>query len=889
MQRASYPSVPWRRLSAAAFCFFFLGSYDPNAASAAQGTPEGTPADATYRVPDQLLVALADAPQPPLVLPDPQRHWLLELWYEVLPPITDLAQPELGLAGLRINPQTDGNSRRQFFTQIKLVSIADAAEHTVSGLPPGARISGVSWSPDSKHIVFTNTRKDGAELWVVEVAFGRARRLSGVRPSLILNNAPLWLADSRSLLCALVPDGRGEAPTEKQLVLGPVVQETSDRPAPARTYRNLLNNSYDEALFEYYLTVQLARIDLDGKVRLLGSPGLRRATPSPDGEYLLVETFHRPFSYTVPFERFPRLVEVWDANGVRVQQIADLALREETPITFDSVPAGRRFIYWRDDTPATLTWVEALDGGDGSSPADLRDRVYVLAAPFTDSPRPIASLAYRFAEIIWSPDGRALLTEVWRKTRRFRTWIVRPNATTETQPTLLFDRSLEDRYGDPGQPLTAINKYGHSVLRITSSGGKLFFIGAGASPEGERPFIDAYEIEAAGSRSPNRLFRSEAPFYEQPVDLLDDAGRYLLLRRESPSEPPNYFVRDLKTSALRQITFFPHPAPQLSAVRKEVIRYNREDGVPLSGTLYLPSGYQPAAGPLPVILWAYPNELKSATAAGQGAPSPYRFDQPGWWSPISWVLRGYAVLNDPGMPIIGAGDAEPNDTYVQQLVADAKAAVDELVRRGIADPKRIAICGHSYGATMVANLLEHSRLFAAGIALSGAYNRTLTPFGFQLEERTLWQAPEVYENVSPFIHADEITAPILIVHGQADDNPGTELQQSERFYKALKGLGAPARLVLLPWEGHSYRARESILHLLWEMDRWLDLKVKQKDTEVAPITAPALPPVPFPHVAVTKQRSLTLCATPQPAISVSRAAPGTNSPRWPPESAESKR
>jgi dipeptidyl aminopeptidase/acylaminoacyl peptidase len=850
MVRAFRPLSP-RRLGFAALLALgvlcgLLGPALPAAAQAGDGAPA---APAEYRTPPQVLADLADAPRTPAVSLDPSRQWLLELPYPGLPPIGELAQRELRLAGLRIDPQTDGQTRQLYFTGMKLVHLADRAERPVTGLPPAARVSGVTWSPDGRRVAFAVTRKDGIEPWVLEVATGHARRLADVRLSLVLDRSPHWLSDSQSLLCALVPAGRGPEPPAPEVPPGPVIQQSAGRAAPARTYQDLLKNAYDEALFEHYLTVQLARIDLDGKVQPIGTPDLRLAEPSPDGRHLLVETLHRPYSYLVPFERFPRRFEVWDLAGTVEGRIADLPLREEVPISFDSVPEGPRSVHWRSDAPATLAWVEALDGGDARRAAERRDRVLLLAAPFSGRPRTLADLGYRYARLHWGRGDLALITEAWRKNRRTRTWIVKPDAPGAA-PELLFDRSSEDRYGNPGEPQMMPNANGREVLRI-AGGNTLFFAGPGASPEGERPFLDALDVRGGGGASasapkPRRLFRSAAPWYENPVDLLD--GTHLLVRRESVTAPPNYFVRDLAAGTLRQVTSFPNPAPQLAGVQKEVIHYRRADGVELSAILYLPAGHRPGDGPLPLLLWAYPLEFKSADAAGQLTPSPYRFQQISWSSPVIWVARGYAVLDNPSMPIVGAGEAEPNDTYVEQLVADATAAVDEVVRRGVAERGRIAVAGHSYGAFMTANLLAHSHLFATGIAMSGAYNRTLTPFGFQSEERTLWQAPGVYTEMSPFQHADQVAAPILIIHGQADNNPGTDPVQSERFYNAVKGLGGTARLVLLPYESHGYRGRESVLHVLWEMDGWLDRYLKAGATAAAPggkgVTSPPQPAAP---------------------------------------------
>jgi len=326
-----------------------------------------------------------------------------------------------------------------------------------------------------------------------------------------------------------------------------------------------------------------------------------------------------------------------------------------------------------------------------------------------------------------------------------------------------------------------------------------------------------------------RLFQSQAPYYEDPQILLDAEGTRALISRESPTEPTNYYVRDLAANGkLRELTHFPNPLPQLVGVKKEQIRYKRKDGVELTGTLYLPPHYDPKKdGPRPMLMWAYPAEFKSADAAGQVTDSPYRFNRISYWGPQAFLTMGYTVLDNFSVPIVGEGSKEPNDTYIPQLVASAEAAVDEVVRRGVADRNRIAVGGHSYGAFMTANLLAHTRLFKAGIARSGAYNRTLTPFGFQSEERNYWQAPEVYNTMSPFNYADHIKDALLMIHGEQDNNSGTFPIQSERMYAAIKGLGGTARLVLLPNEAHAYRARESIMQMLAEMNNWLDVYVKQ--------------------------------------------------------------
>ncbi|MCP4654348.1 MAG: prolyl oligopeptidase family serine peptidase [bacterium] len=790
------------------------------------------PAEDGYRVPPEALVDIVDAPLTPVVRTSPNLEWMLLLELPSLPPIRELAQPELRLAGMRIKPRINGPSRRLPFSGITVVRISDGSTYEIDGLPEPARIGNLSWSPDGSHIAFTNVRdgdrESGIELWIAEIATGRARRLKDATLSLTAGIAPAWLADSRELVCALVPGDRGDEPRASMVPSGPVIQENVGKTAPARTFQDLLKNAHDEALFEYYFTAELVRISLDGVLTPIGEPGLLwDVDPSPDGRYLQVQILHRPFSYLVRADRFPQRIEVWDLDGNLVRQITDRPLQEGIPIAFGSVPTGPRSCRWRDDAPATLVWAEALDGGDAGKQAEQRDRLYLLEAPFTGDPIPWVTLALRAAGVTWGSDELALVDEFWWKTRTVRTWIAKPG-TPDAPPEILVDRSFEDHYNDPGFPDRKVNAMGRPVLRTGEDGRKLFLIGPGGSPEGDRPFLDVLDLT---TRETRRIFRSEAPYYERPVRLLDDKGRYVLTRRESVSEPPNFFVRDVKKNKLRQLTSFPHPAPQLLGIHKELIRYPREDGVELTATLYLPADYTPEEGPLPMVMWAYPREFKSADAAGQVTDSPYRFDRVSGYSSLLWLTQGYAVLDGPTMPIVGEGDEEPNDTFRHQLVMSARAAVDEVVRRGVAKAGHIAIGGHSYGAFMTGNLLAHSDLFAAGIARSGAYNRTLTPFGFQAEERSFWEAPEIYFAMSPFMHAEKVNEPILLIHGEADNNSGTFPMQSERFYKALKGHGATARLVMLPHESHGYLARESILHMLWETHQWIEKYVRNAGGE----------------------------------------------------------
>ena len=778
--------------------------------------------DLKYQIPPEELVTIVDAPATPSVNVSPDNEWMLILPRPNLPSIDEISQPELRIAGIRINPRTNGPSHPRYFTGIILKNLNSMKETQIT-LPDNSRITNIDWAPDNKKFAFTLTKKENIELWVADISSKSAKKISG---DFAINDAfatPfLWMPDGKQIICLVVPSKRKALQSRSEVPEGPIVQESMGKKAPARTYQDLLKNPYDEALFEYYLTSQMMIFDLNGNATPLALPRIYSGfSPSPNGKYLLVSTIHRAYSYIVPLYRFPQKIEVWDMSGKPVFQVADIPLTEEIPIGFDAVRSGPRAVSWRSDAPATLCWVEAQDGGDPRANAAIRDRIFMLAAPFHKIPTEIAALSLRYRNISWQSGKFALVEERWWRSRRAKTWIIQPD-NPQKRPLILFDRSYEDRYTDPGRPLFEINRAGHAVIKKEKN--FIFFVGRGSSSKGDRPFLDAFNVKTLESV---RLWRSEAPFYETPVTIVDFKHHRMLSRRESKTMPPNYFLHNWKNDQLVQLTDFPHPTPQLKNIQKEILKYVRDDGVQLTATLYLPEGYSPNQGTLPVFMWAYPREFKNKKAAGQMRGSPYQFIRVRWSSPAIWVTRGYAVLDGPTMPIIGEGNKEPNDSYVEQLVASAKAAVDELVKRGIADPERIAIGGHSYGAFMTANLLAHSDLFAAGIARSGAYNRTLTPFGFQSEERTFWQAPDVYFKMSPFMHADKINEPILLIHGEADNNSGTFPLQSKRFYHALKGLGATVRLVMLPHESHGYRARESVLHVLWEMNQWLERYVKK--------------------------------------------------------------
>ena len=791
-----------------------------------------------YRLPPQSVVDIINAQPEPSVIISPDGRGMLLIEFDAMPDIADLARPMDRLAGLRIDPHANTTFRSGYRKGLLYQPVGAVTDD--AGEPPAAlrikteqtqpKIGIVKWSHNSHDFAFTVLTDQGTALYSTNVD-SLTPKLVHSRFSSVLTNLQ-WMPDGKHLIFSVVPQDHTPPPVPRSPI-GPRIEESFGNTSPTRTYQDLLKTPHDEDLFEFHATTEIVVASVDGNIVQQWPRGMYAdVSPAPDGEHVLVTRLKKPFSYLLTYHQFAMEVDVCNAAGETICQIADIPVAENIPI--EGVRTEARLIHWMSSRRASVCYTTALDGGDPNQAADFRDQVWVTEAPFTSDPTPLMKVQHRHYGISYFADPDTMITTEYDRDER---WIKNRLYDVEkslTDSTVIVDRSIRDKYNDPGRIVQKCDASGHYVVDLR--GDSVFRSGIGASETGNRPFLDQQNLTTLKT---NRIWQCDHDSLEsvvkllpQPSDDLDDL--VWLSSHQSPSSPPNLLLKKRVASsnsvgAGRPITHFQDPTPQIRGIKKEIVTYQRSDGVQLSATLYLPADHQPGQR-LPLLVWAYPQEFNDPSTAGQVSGSSQRFTRMVGISHLTAVTQGYAVMDNATMPVIGDPETM-NDTFIQQIVDAAQAAVDYAVERGVADRARTAVGGHSYGAFMTANLMAHSQIFRAGIARSGAYNRTLTPFGFQSERRSYWEAKSVYNNISPFMSADKIQRPLLIMHGEKDNNSGTFPLQSERLYQAIKGNGGTARLVILPHESHGYIARQSVLHTQAEMIVWLDQYVKNKPSE----------------------------------------------------------
>ncbi|MEM9545965.1 MAG: prolyl oligopeptidase family serine peptidase [Bacteroidota bacterium] len=790
--------------------------------------PKAHAQENAWKSPDQDILDIVHAPQLPRITISPTKTHMMLSDPIIYPSLSELAGPMLKLAGIRVNPKNNYYHGSHGGTSPRILTIED--KKTVDlAIPENAELMSTSWTVDGQRFAAYIGFEDRIELWLGDIS-GHLEKVPGMILNPLMDGAAKWFPDQEKLLIRRIKD-RGPAPQKPSMPKGPKILE--DAGATARsTYeaRNLLETAYDDELFSYYTQCELVIYDTKTKETKVVGPAATYmwAGISPDGNYLLIERLKEPWSHEVAWWRFANDAEVWDLDGNLIKTIINHPVANEVPV--QGVITGPRSISWQPTAPHTLYWREALDGGDPTSQAEFRDKLMRWEAPFTSEPEEVFKAEHRIQSTMWGQTDGMLMVYQRERMKRWRyVWLLDVNEGTSR---LWFDLNENDRYNDPGYPLFTQLENGKYVIQVDD--GEMYFRGRGGTKEGDRPFVDRRNIETGETE---RIFRCAKDKYEYFVGFAEEDNSFIM-SSESSTSVPNFYLAQFGKSITADegestremtktlITDFVDPSPELREIENKIVRYMREDSVELSFQLLLPPGYEEGTK-VPTVVYAYPLEYSGAKTAGQVRGSSNRFMRIWGASHKYFLMRGYAVLDNTAMPMIGDPETV-YDSFVPQLVADAEAAVKKAVDMGIADPDRIGVIGHSHGGLMVANLLAHTDLFCAGIARSGSYNKTNQPFGFQGERRSLFEATDSYINCSPTFFADKVNEPILIIHGADDSNPGTLTFQSEVFYEAVRGSGGTARLVLLPFEDHGYRAKESIEHVLWEQMSWFDKHVKNR-------------------------------------------------------------
>jgi len=815
----------------------------------------------SYMQPPKEIVEIISAkPLPEVAFSNDYKKAVISGKESSMSELSYIAGSEFRVAGLRID-NNFSNTRQQFSNELSILDVESGSINQVTGLPQNAKISNIDWSPSGKYFCFINNTPQKLELWRVDAVTAVSEKLNTLKLNAVLSEPYSFLDDER-IMYKCVPDNAGLRPESQPIPQGPVVQEHKGAGRSARTSPDMIASYYDEQVFDYYATSQLALFSSAGNT-IVGKPALYRSLSlSPNKEYMIVTTEQKPYSYQRGHQSYPYRTEVWNIKGEFVKMLEDnkvgnLSMRPDEDFADDtamqdSVRTPKRGMKesnwrWRSDLPQTLVWNEseaASRGGrdGGNRPADFVDTVksdapkqktfiYQQDAPFTSEKTILLKSEGRVDNLVWCNKTFALFTTTDSKAKLRNTFSFVPCDTT-VNPRLLISQTTElDTIGNfPvfGRPYMVNNQFGEKIL-YTDEKNSLFYLTDSKRRDSEGDnfwFIDKIDTKTAKIEN---VWTGKAPFLETVEAITDFKKLKFISRKESNTDVPNYFLVDIKGKKSRQLTNFHDPYPSIQKMQRRFVSYKRADGLTLTANLYLPENYDPTKqGKLPVFMWGYPYEYKTRALAEKRRAARYAFARPGYSSPLYWATQGYAVLDDFAVPIVAENKKkEPNDRFIKELVMDAEAAINYLDSIGVGDKERVAVGGHSYGAFMTANLLAHTKLFKAGIARSGAYNRSLTPFGFQSESRNYWKAQSLYNQMSPFNYADSLKTPILLIHGQLDNNQGTFPVQSERLYHALAGLGGTVRYVQLPFEAHRYSAKESVLHVLYETHRWLEKYLKK--------------------------------------------------------------
>ena len=756
-----------------------------------------------FQRPPKVFEELALATQTPRPVFNDDCSAIMLLYGNGTVPIADIPTNDLCLATVRIDPNRYCRMIEKGYYKASLKPIPNGEEIEICNLPEGSTIIHAAWYPTGDKVLIFNREKDGVYLYSASLENGSATRISNRRINTTARKFIEWTSDTE-FITACVVEGR-QAP-ERGTPIGPVVQESLGKKTRKRTVQGLLRDDFDMQALKFYFTSQLVHFTSSGE-KEIGKPALYRTINiSPNREFLMIYRVVEPYSCEAKFMSLKSVVTIEDLEGNIVKTVKQ-----------------RSKLSWRSDRPATLIWcVNAKKDNP-----DYKATIYEQDAPFTEDRRIVVRTTKPFEKIYWCNDNLALVVE--KEKNKVVISSFKPGDSDLHTIVSYNSKNIYDHL--PGEPIMVRNHYGRKVLWTNEEGNEVMFIGEGYTPDGQIPNLTLYKLDGGGSKV---IWKSKAPYFEKIIAAKDPTARIFITSRESFEEPTNFYLSNLKKRSRVAITDLPEPYPALKGITRQLLTYKRADGLELKSFVWLPAGYNAKRdGKLPILIWAYPRGYKSAEEAARPKYSLYTHPKipTTGSSALFWLTQGYCVMESMAMPLIPMeGHKKANDTFVEQLTMNAEAAIKALSEAGYGDPNRVAIGGHSYGAFMTANLLTHTKLFKAGIARSGAYNRSLTPYGFQDENRDYWSAMELYHEMSPFDHANKLSGALLLVHGNADQNSGTHTIQSERYFQALRGHKKYIRYVELPEDGHTYQIRENILHYLYEANLWLDKYVKNADT-----------------------------------------------------------
>lgn len=771
----------------------------------------------------------------------PDRTRFIHVQSEGPARIANLARPSLNIAGFQIDPVAE-RSRSATMRQNTglVVKSFDGLKDVEIQLPKGSSPGTPEWSPDGSRIAFVNNLPGESVIFLADPATGKSWPLSPRRLLATRVTSLEWVNKGRSLVAVLIPAKRPALPSATEAPAGPLVRVSDDKPNSLRTYADLLTDSIESDVLKHYSTGQLALVDAStGAVTEVGEPKMYSSIdPAPSGDWFIVNATEEPFSYLVPFSSFPSRQTLIGMDGKEVAELSKRGLpaggdNGDDSDQWDSDQIGeqrgprggaaqtggnprgeqpKRGLAWRPDG-AGLSYMQKTQA---ESAEKQKDRLMLWKAPFgKDDGEVVYETEGDLGSLTYTNDGRAFLTQ----SAANETTISILDLKRGVAPRKVFSYKTGPNEEPVGSLVTVQNENNSSVALLTKDGRYAFLSGTkqpkDPRAEAPRPFLNKLDLNEGKTE---QIFLSSADKYET-ASILDPETAKLLINRQSPTTPNNVFVRT--ESGEKKLTDNIDYLPEVTQAKQDRVQITRQDGIKFWATVTRPEWMTTGRGKK-AMFWFYPSEVRNQQAIDNSGRSYNKnaFRRPSSSSIQLLILEGYVVV-EPDCPIVGTAE-RPNDGYVPQLRNNLAATIDTLEAADLIDRRLLALGGHSYGAFSTANAMVHTPYFKAGIAGDGNFNRSLTPFGFQAEPRQLWEARDIYYEMSPIWMADRLTGALLMYHGAWDQNMGTDPINSPRMFAALEALGKPCAMYIYPYEDHGQIAVESRLDMWARWTAWLD-------------------------------------------------------------------